>query len=96
MKISKEWIKRHIFGCQDDKIFSGHVSFAICMVLCMLQHKIIHRVWFWCMLLVFYGIFSTMSRSHYTIDVVAAFVVVPLFYDWINNQSGSKKLLFSV
>lgn len=84
-----------IWGSWDLSIAAGHVCFAIAMVFLMLEFNIIsNRVW-WGILLIAYGLFSTASRAHQTVDVVGAFLLVPLVYDFARDNSASKRLYFS-
>lgn len=88
------FFRRHIFGSSSDLNFSGHLAFAFSLVLLMLSFGIIENKVLWLSLLGGYGLFSSMSRSHYSIDILVAFAVVPTFFDWTVCKSASKDLLW--
>lgn len=91
------WVKQSILGGDSDLMFSGHIATAFCFVLTMAACGIISSTGIWLFLLLMYSFFSSMTRSHYTIDVVIAWIVVPLFYDFqISNGSATKKLLLGL
>lgn len=86
-------LKQHITGSNYDLTFSGHVALATALVLLMLRFRVISNRPFWIGALLGYGLFSSMSRSHYTIDVIVAFIVPLLFLDWTSKRSISREIL---
>lgn len=88
------WLKQYILGHSSDLNFSGHLAVAFALVLLMLTFGIIKSKIIWFSLLGSYGLFSSMSRSHYSIDILVAGAVVPLFFDWTFCKSASKDILW--
>ena len=88
------WLKRHITGTAHDLCFSGHVSFAFSLVLVGLYFGIINNRVLWLGLVGCLGLFSSMSRSHFSLDIVMAIPVVMTFFDWTTCQSASKDTIF--
>jgi len=88
------WLKRHLTGTAHDLCFSGHVSFAFSLVLVGLHFGIISNRVLWFGLLACLGLFSAMSRSHFSIDIVMAVPIVMTFFDWTMCQSASKDTIF--
>lgn len=85
--------KQHITGSCYDLTFSGHVALATVLVLLMLRFRVISNRPLWLGALLGYGLFSSMSRSHYTIDVIVAYIVPLLFLDWSTNRSLSREII---
>lgn len=84
--------KQLLTGSDQDLNFSGHVALATALVLIMFKRKIVGNRLLWMGALLGYGLFSTMSRSHFTGDVIWAFVTVFCFYDFTFCQSGVKSM----
>ena len=76
-------IMNYISGHCYDKIFSGHTLFTILAVLIMSEFKIIkpqniNMMW---LLQIIYAILIILSKNHYTIDVLLAYlIVIPIFH----------------
>jgi hypothetical protein len=88
------WIKRHICGSENDLLLSGHICFALSVILVMLEFGITSNRTLWLTLLGAYGLFSSTSRSHFTVDILLAVPVTLAFYDFTKCKSASKDLLF--
>lgn len=87
------FMRQMIFGSDSDLMFSGHIATALCLILSLRACGIIQSAGVWLFFLLLYSFFSSMTRSHYSIDVVVAWIVTPLFFDWTVNGSASKSLL---
>jgi len=63
-----------------DKIFSGHFASIFLLILIVYKHNIITNI----PILIIYGLFNFISilltRSHYTIDIIVAIIVVLVAY----------------
>lgn len=88
------WLKRHLTGSAHDLCFSGHVSVAFSLVLVGLYFGIISNRVLWLGLVAALGLFSSMSRAHFTIDIVIAIPMVMTFFDWTVCNSASKDTIF--
>lgn len=86
------WLKQYIFGNDFDLNSSGHISVAFGLVLLMLQYRIIENKALWFGLVGAYGLFSSASKNHYSIDVAMAFPVVIAFYDFSFCKSAVKDI----
>ncbi len=66
-------------GCYD-KIFSGHMSFVTIFSLVLLGHKNISTLTF-AAINILQAFLILLTRSHYTVDVILAFLLSYLIYD---------------
>jgi hypothetical protein len=90
-------IKQLITGSSQDHMWSGHTSCAAALVLVLIKNNVIDRKsekWIWLPILGTYGLFSAMSRSHYTNDVIIGLGAAMFFYDSAFCGSQSKELFF--
>jgi len=96
---TRDWgslIKRYIFGGNHDCMPSGHLMFSLSLVLLMLQYEIITNKVLWLGLVGAYGAFSTMSKNHWTIDIIMAVPTVIAFYDFTFCRSAVKDITVGV
>lgn len=87
------WFKRYMFGSNHDCLISGHCVFALSVVLLMFQYKIVTNQPLWLGLVGAFGLFSAMSKNHYSIDVIMAVPTVFAFYDFTYCKSAVKDLI---
>ena len=66
-------------GCYD-KIFSGHTAFVALFTMIFYRENIINSWQFWLINLFNMGLI-TITRSHYTVDVILGFIITYLVYD---------------
>ena len=88
-RLTGNTIEDAIGGCYD-KIFSGHTSFVALFTLILLNKNKINPLIFW-ILNIFEMSIITLSRSHFTVDVILGFVISYLIYNGnysINNPLG--------
>lgn len=84
--------KRYIFGSNHDCLVSGHLCFALSVVLLMFQYNIVSNRVLWLGLVAAFGLFSATSKNHYTIDVIMAVPTVFAFFDFTFCKSAVKDL----
>jgi hypothetical protein len=73
-------------GCYD-KVFSGHFSISFICLLVLYKNKYID-IFTLTILSTILGFLIVVSRSHYTIDVVVAFMIVIIVYQ--NNINACR------
>ena len=76
------------FGYCNDKIFSGHTSIMIIVILTIINEKLInpsynHLLIIVCMI---YSGLILSSRNHYTVDVILAYIIsISVYYNLKNS-----------
>jgi hypothetical protein len=63
-----------------EKIFSGHMTFTLLASLIYLREKMISPIQFWATNM-FEFLAITMTRAHYTVDLIVAIVITYLVYE---------------
>lgn len=58
-----------------DKIFSGHTATAFLIVLLLYKYGFVKNIFLITMYLLFTSILLLISRGHYTIDIIMAFII---------------------
>lgn len=69
-------------GYCNDKIFSGHIGFAILLLLVSYKFNLIsnNSLYYYIIYLLFYSFYTIASKNHYTIDVILSYlIVIPIF-----------------
>lgn len=66
-------------GCYD-KIFSGHTAFVALFTMIFYREDIINSWQFWLINIFNMGLI-TVTRAHYTVDVILGFIITYLVYD---------------
>jgi hypothetical protein len=80
-KCTKRFTMSTIFSGQCyDKVFSGHTAFVFLLTLLFLRDGYI-PFWFFVVINIAQASLILLTRSHYTIDVVFAFLITYLVYD---------------
>lgn len=81
--ITLKW-QHYIFGHSFDHMFSGHVALLVLIILCLFGSGIVQANLFTTTVaagyILAYGLFSTLSRSHYTVDVLCSIPIAVLSY----------------
>ena len=79
------YIRGHCF----DKIFSGHTTFTLLSILTALKFNLIKKSSFGIMLFlqILYAIFIVLTKCHYTVDVLLAYLIVVPIYLLINDMN---------
>lgn len=88
-------LRQAIFGHGSLLLISGHCCVVFALILLMKQYKIIDSMAIWGSLAGLFALFSSMSRSHYTIDPIFSAFVVTTVYDLLQNESAVLRLLRS-
>lgn len=78
-----------LFGHCYDKIFSGHTSFTLLLLLVSYNYKIFdnYEMVFLSIAQMIYAFGIIITRNHYTIDVLLSYYIVIPLYFLINNQN---------
>lgn len=79
----EDYILNYIIGHNYDKIFSGHTSFVILCMLITITNNLVSDLSKIVMIIlgVIYSILIVLTRQHYTVDVVLAYmIVIPLYF----------------